>query len=530
MALNSIIRTNMTAVNAHRQLSGAGLKQTTASERLASGQRINSAADDVAGLGIAQKMRSQIVSMDRASLNAQDGMSLVQTAEGALSGVNEMLIRARELLVKAANDTNVHDEAFRNQSDRVSIQDELDQIMFEINNVAYRTEFNTRTLLDGSLHQDGIVHGTHEWVDEVRVVTPANITTLDQFLRTTANPPFNGSFAELINRIGVYTDTREIQDWIAINGNFSGLEDAINNSMVNSWDNLEIIAGLRFRDAQHLLDSFIAGSDSVHNNWADFVADPDNANLTASTFSRMNSRTGGVPIYEALRMSGFMGLTPESHFSEVRNVFYQLGSGWGTGIPAAAIEAALSDRSVMDPTWLEVRGGDNYTWANFVQDNLTAATEIVEHQVWAPNEAERQRGTALWFQIGANSGQGMTVAIGSMTTRSLGDPLGDLMDLIDVENPRGRPISEQIDIIDSALNRVNRQRAELGAVHNRLEFAQLGLDVSSENLTAAMSRIRDADMAKEMMNFYAANVLTQAATAMIAHANQAPQAVLELLQ
>jgi flagellin len=317
VAMNAV-RTNITGVNAHRQLSGAGLLQEKSGKRLASGQRINSAADDVTGSGIVDKMRAQIGGLDQAYINAQDGVNLLQTAEGGLASVNEMLLRMRELLVKAANDTYAHDEDVLMHSDRVVIQDELEQIMFEINNIATRAEFNTRNLLSGD-----------------------------------------------------YCDTVE-------------------------------------------------------------------------------------------------GSTP------------------------------------------------------------------------------------LWFQIGANGGQGINVNIAGASTRVLAlvveealsktdypliaDPLPSecvnvcLANLIDVEDPSGEDISKQIRFIDAALTHVNGGRANLGAVQNRLEFAQIGLGVTSENLTTAVSRIRDADMAKELMAFTLANFLTQSSTAMIAMANQAPQSVMQLLQ
>ena len=574
MALNAIVRTNITAVNAHRQLSGAGIQQKSAAQKLSSGRRINTAADDVAGMGIAEKMRAQVFSLDRASLNAQDAMSLIQTADGALSSVNEMLIRVRELVVKAANDTNVHDELMLMQSDRRAIQDEIEQLMFEINNVAYRTEFNTRTLFDGSLHADGVLEGSHQWVEKVQTNAPASITTLDQFLRFPATQPFEGSLERLLMAVGANLESKTAADWIAVHAGASweGLEAALDIAMGvdpahagdhsaviisgqgGRWEQLEAASNLTFRSARELLDAFVEG---LHNpnvlrggdipwnapqmpftDWEEFLVQA-NSDLSASTFARQVSTTGGMTIYQALirgidaTPSHIGDLHEDSTFSDVRNLLYRMNGnpagGWGTG---------LDDIEEYLVHWLNAHYGDRFgdpidslaAWKQFRNDYLTANTEIVEHRVWVPNEEERRHGVALWFQTGANSGQGMTVGIRAMSTRALGQPRGDLMDMIDVENPRGRPISDQLDFLDSALTHVNRQRAELGAVYNRLEFVRLGLDVTSENLTTAMSRIRDADMAKEMMNFYQANIMTQAATAMIAHANQAPQTVLELLQ
>ncbi|MCL2618508.1 MAG: flagellin, partial [Defluviitaleaceae bacterium] len=151
---NMVVRTNIMALNSHRNLGMVGVQQSRASSRLSSGFRINSAADDAAGLGISEKMRAQIRGLDQASRNGQDGISLIQTAEGAMSTINEMVTRIRELVVQAANDTNAHDQlnsATWSQSDRTRIQDEINQLMAEIDATTKRVEFNTRTLLDGSL-------------------------------------------------------------------------------------------------------------------------------------------------------------------------------------------------------------------------------------------------------------------------------------------------------------------------------------------------------------------------------------------
>ena len=151
MASNTFIQTNILSLNSHRNLNLLSTTQARAAQRLSSGFHINSAADDAAGLGIASIMRAQIRGFDRAAHNAQDGISLLQTAEGAISTINEMIIRMRELVVQASNDTNVHNHGYNAQSDRLRIQAEIVQIMDEINSVSNRAEFNTRRLLDGSL-------------------------------------------------------------------------------------------------------------------------------------------------------------------------------------------------------------------------------------------------------------------------------------------------------------------------------------------------------------------------------------------
>jgi len=367
------VRTNTSALDIHRRISKVNQNEQIASARLSTGKRINSAADDAAGLGISEKMQAQIKGLDRASLNAQDGISLVQTAEGAMATINEMLIRLRELLVQAANDTNVHMDGHEVQSDRARIQDEIEQIMLEINKVANRTEFNTRTLLDGSLSVDGIIRGG-DWhsIDEVRINAPARISTLDQFLFMYDREPFVGDFAGLLNAIGADLQGLSAAEWIAMQaGDWGGLEHAINAAMgvefdgdgvpvpgSGRWGQLKEQSDLRFANAEDLLSSFVKGLQSpniAHSSWNNFVANAD-PQLSASTFSRMMSHTGGETLYQALIRAGFRGLDENSSFNDVRNIFYTLGGGWGRGILANEIAGALlfveSSRST---SWLKNR-------------------------------------------------------------------------------------------------------------------------------------------------------------------------------
>ena len=803
MSANTVVRTNVLSLNSHRNLGLVANQQARASQRLSSGFRINSAADDAAGLGISEKMRAQIRGLDQASRNGADGISLIQTAEGALDTVNEILIRVRELVIQASNDTNVGGTGA--QSDRLRIQDEIDQLMEEIDAISTRTEFNTRTLLDGQLSFDGTIRGG-EWttVQQVRTTAPARVDSLDQFLRATSNTAFEGSFEALLSRIGADLQGMDVNQWMSTIGNdLRGLERAIDIAMgvdadiagttaaqgEGRWAQLETARGLTFSSARDLLNSFVQGlkrPNAMHapgtipagspvdfgkfSSWADFLAN-SNPNLSASTFANAESVTGGIAIYQALINEGFQGLTSSSTYSDVRNLFYHSGGGWANGIgdlsgplqdwlatkfsdvvnPAlpeaaaldgamanfsmardaitlaqqirdsaiataaitrdgavdtaagtrdaavasangvmvsatgsaalvqssaigvansnlasansaansvheAAVSAALSvfaassglaadeeardiainvanaarsaalssangvassaitaattafatasqsnlnafnsaantatsafnsaataansaftsaanaatstfnagqpARQVAVTTAAAALGTarDNLNsamaeerWSTFVTTYLTAETDIVQREVWVGNEAERERGNALWFQIGANSGQGINLEIGSMSTGSLFGREGAnhtqdrrIIDVLDVFGYNvqdgtesnygnvvgGNTVDTLLEAIDAALSTATRQRSELGAVQNRLEFAIQNLDVASENLSAANSRIRDADMAREMMSLTQANVLQQAAISMLAQANQAPQSVLQLL-
>ena len=280
---NTIVNTNILALNAHRNLSNVGAAQAKSSQRLSSGLRINSAADDAAGLAISEKMRSQIRGLDMATKNTQDAISMVQTAEGAMQEISNMGQRIRELVVQSSNDSN-------ESEDRQKIANEVKQLTDEITDMAKRTEFNNKKLTGGSFS--------------------------------------------------------------------SGQKD-------------------------------------------------------------------------------------------------------------------------------------------------------------------------LYIQVGANKDQGITFNIGTMTSTSLG--LNDLAANIG-SGKTGSQVSVQLSVVDSAIKTITDERAKLGAIQNRLDYTMNSLKASSENLSASESRIRDTDMAKEMMNLTKANVLQQAATSMLAQANQAPQSVLKLLQ
>jgi len=285
---NMVVRTNVLAINSHRSLKQVGTQQAKSSARLSSGYKVNSAADDAAGLAISEKMRAQIRGLDQASTNAQDAISLIQTAEGGMQEIDNMIQRIRELTVKAANDTLEGSAAAGAPSDRVKVQDEIKQLVDEIDKMSERVEFNKKTLINGS---------------------------------------------------------------------------------------------------------FSAGAE-------------------------------------------------------------------------------------------------------------------------------------LHFQVGANAGQSMELSIESVDATTLGiKTTFDAMETAD-----GATISNMLTAIDTALELVTTERSKLGAAQNRLEYTMKSLDISSENLSASESRIRDTDMAKEMMSLTQANVLQQAATSMLAQANQAPQSVLQLLQ
>jgi flagellin len=403
-----VVRTNMLALNSHRNLGMVGNQQARSSARLSSGFRINSAADDAAGLGISENMRAQIRGLDQASRNAQDAISLIQTAEGGMSTINEMIIRVRELTVQASNDINTTEGmpgVETNASNRARIQGEVDHLVAEIERTAQTLEFNTRGLLNGGgLTMTGL----------------AGVTLLGQAMDGSGSGQFNAAHTQ------VQADAiRALVDGInQIGGN--RLEAAVGGTVANM----------------------------INPGHSDFNAD----------FTRL---------VNTLQQGGHIAA--------------------GAFADAAAV--------------------------------LTALTAIDGANALSGNPGE------LFFQVGANAGQGITLTLPDIITnisQELGNVFGNGL-TGNIASGTGSEITDLLSEIDAIFAQATAARGELGALQNRLEFTIQNLDISGENLSAANSRIRDADMALEMMRLTQANVLQQAATAMLAQGNQAPQSILQLL-
>jgi flagellin len=912
-----VINTNVPSLNAHRNLKTVGLKQTRAGQRLSSGFRINTAADDAAGLAISEKMRAQIRGLNQASRNAQDGISLIQTAEGAISSINEMVIRLRELVVQAANDTYIHSDVNLSRSDRAKIQAEINQIVQEINSVALRTEFNTMPLLDGRFSRGNTASisllqpissslfnpesspatsGSSPATNTLSTPAPVAIQPPPAHTINAANIAEGmagvWSFNSVTGALTIYGNADAIQvdgagmqaaglNWIVVDGdltgpggglilnnvNLRGGFDAaldIRNSEVDLWlvgtnNRVESTgnAGLRAVSGSTLRINgtgalyavggdggagiggeffFDAGTIYIHGGtvaargcWdaagigGGFFGDGGNITITGGTITASSAFhpvsgasfgagiggglgqdggnititggtiaasgnfgagigggdggaagnisisggtitasvvspdgigqtaagigggvrgnggtiaiTGGtvtassegngaaigggghsppgnganlriegglLRIPSGQRIGGGEGsanhgtanitggniifdpivqidspISPSSplHVNvsfnrsgpPLNNTDISLNIG-GTLNPDGTISSGgtfynalisptgelflvLPDSSVDDIVTLDIDGRSfrgkvladgtltlteflaledrditgtprvgevltatlvppdafpvpEFRWYSVDLDEVArleaiaseaeidygtgspehlsalADLEIAEHgeeigtgrnlilstaeqghniilrvsqddglggtiifpdiYVGPVEEAEENgrpgnggnggNGNGLWFQIGANSGQGVILHIEAMDAVTLGlidVDTGEIV--INVLHESGADISPLLNVLDAALSHASGQRAVLGAMQNRLEFTIRSLDISSENLSASESRIRDADMAREMMRFTQANVLQQAATAMLAQANQLPTAILQLL-
>ncbi len=547
-----IVQHNMQSMNANRMLGIVSTNLAKSTEKLSSGFRINRAADDAAGLAISEKMRSQIRGLTQASTNAEDGISLIQTAEGALNESHSILQRMRQLAVQAANGTETDD-------DRGNIQDEIEQLQDELDRIAETTEFNTMKLLDGSF--DGIA------------------TT-----NTTAGPKYgqysgvHGAFITS-NIVGVEITTNTS----ATVGGESAIWDAAGTSLTISLANNKTYTQA---DIDNLIKNAKQEDSIAENTPAEvtmkfatgvFTASDATSETTEPTIAGVKATTS-VDFIE--KDSGkFVGANhikiTSNKYGEDYNIDIEFLFTANEGKESVTLNTApsyamtgatkLSDGSVITQKagyQITLMSGKEYTAEDIedllAQEGLNVSVELsgVDQAPDVPNTLfitdsgyskiiSLEDGAGLGdedafltqnsydsvnstggmrLQIGANEGQTMSFNIGDMSASALGVSGQNVR--VD-EQDRA---SQAITTIDKAIEIVSKQRAALGAVQNRLEHTIANLDTSAENLQTAESRIRDVDMASEMVEYSKNNILSQASQSMLAQANQATQGVLSLLQ
>lgn len=458
------INNNLMAQNTARQL-GIGESNTAKSmEKLSSGFRINKAGDDAAGLAISEKMRGQIRGLTQASRNAQDGISLVQTAEGALNETQSILQRMRELAVQSASDTN-------SANDRAEIQKEISQLSSEVNRISTSTEFNNKKILTGTLGvtvSDTTTLGNVDMGSDTKAAT-YTINTTGVVLATSREIDITAVADNLVDANGT----------LVINGtsietkvgeNVATLADRINSAKIGvtaTFDSVTHVLNIKTDDVG--ADATLSISAGVQDIVLTASADDDSADAASITAGQ--------------NLQNFIA----------------------TDITGGAV--AVSSISIKDNT-VTVNDGSAKGLTFTVKQDGGSDTITT--------------GSALTLQIGANENQEMSLTINNMSSASLG------VDAVDVTTQGGAKAA--ITTIQNAIDTVSGERSKLGATQNRLEHTIKNLDTSAENLQAAESRIRDVDMAKEMMEFTKNNILTQAAQAMLAQANSAPSGVLQLLK
>ena len=436
-----VVQHNITAMNANRMLGVTSGLQAKSTEKLSSGYKINRAADDAAGLSISEKMRKQIRGLSQASDNAEDGISCVQTAEGALTEVHSMLQRMNELAVKAGNGTMSED-------DRQNVQDEIDQLVDEIDRVSETTKFNETYLLKG----DDTSNGNTKSLE-----ANAEIGQIDG-LTVTAKAD------------KTYTDNDDVKIGKVI------VKSSDTNVVTVDADQLTEAAG-------NIAKITTDGTEVV-------VTKNDGKTDTYATVDKFKAAYAGLDI-----------------------------AGAGAVTISKTLDTATANT---DDT---VTG----TYTGNLNSYKVGDSVNVKLAVGASGETALSNGSKallLSFQVGADttSENKTSVTMDSMSAKSIG------VDGIQVTGSDSTNADKAVDTISDAIKKVSKQRSALGAVQNRLEHTISNLDNVVENTTSAESRIRDTDMAEEMVSYSKNNILMQAGQSMLAQANQQNQGVLSLLQ
>mgnify|MGYP001195641482 FL=1 len=434
-----IVQHNITAMNANRMLGLITGSLAKSTEKLSSGYRINRAADDAAGLSISEKMRKQIRGLDRASTNAEDGISAVQTAEGALTEVHSMLQRMNELAVQASNGTMSAD-------DRQAVQDEIDKLVDEVDRVAETTKFNETYLLKGD--------------------PESKTTTYEAKYKN----PLKNTVSQIANK-----DTYATGD-----------SNTLKAADIDKYVEVDETGKLKYKEGKVLYK--VAGTPGT----AVGKQDQDNRIAEADLDQYFKSETNGVYLDAAMK-------TVASD-EDIKNAFDSTTGEYKTKL--------YQKKGPTDTTASEIGADyiDKYV-------NVTATTKA--------NPLEFN------LHVGAESDEAnkIKVEIKAMSANGIG---------VDVLKGKGMTSEDSataaIDIIGKAISEVSSQRSALGATQNRLEHTIANLDNVVENTTSAESRIRDTDMAEEMVAYSKNSILQQAGQSMLAQANQANQGVLSLLQ
>lgn len=542
-----IINHNMNALNAHRNMNVNNTAAGKSMEKLSSGLRINRAGDDAAGLAISEKMRGQIRGLTQASRNASDGISMIQTAEGALNETQNILQRMRELSVQSSNDTNT-------AADRQSIQKEIEQLTEEIDRIGNNTEFNTQSLLkgDGSTKLEGISidlagkttmkAGTDATTVEAKIeIDLTNVTTAgsvklgindkDVEIKLgaggTAGEILNGTVS-LGNPAGANAVAKSVSELVQksidedsdLKGNFKvsvGTGNKIVIEAVKTGENSGAKGNIKIKDTVNNA-TFTDGVNTVAKDQTIVGKDVKATAATATV------DLDGLTVEHLLTK----GVTIGGKQIEFYNADEGSYSGDAIGVSiTSAIKAAppndIDATKLVDAIIEQTKGKLDGVELSKDADKLvvTSTQTGLNSKVEIENGAKNE-GFEATFQVGANSNQTISISIGDMRAEALG------VKAVDLTTAEGS--QEATATIQAAIEKVSTERAGLGAVQNRLEYTISNLDNTTENLTSAESTLRDVDMAKEMMTFSKNNILNQAAQAMLAQANQQPQNVLSLLR
>jgi flagellin len=478
-----IINHNIPALNTYRSLTINQSNTSRSLAKLSSGLRINSAGDDAAGLAISEKMRSQIRGLNQAGRNAHDGKSLLNVAEGALNEVHSILQRMKELSVQSANDTNT-------RFDRGEIQKEVEQLKTEVDRISRDTEFNTMKLLNGTMENRATVKATGK----------ADGTFNDKNFKL-----------EIVGNAvegGKYT--------LSFSGEARAKEAKIENAI-----------GVENKDSFKSAITFLTGTtaaDGSHGLGAKFGAYRlDISNNLGGTYDL--TLTGPDGKYQTL----------QARDGQTAVTFAEIGVKIDFTNNKISGDGYVTFKNELNKYEVTLKGYDaddkvvttvHQTIATYSGQNVNLGGvqfQITTGLATGSNAAEIDViDNSIKLHIGANQGQNMNISILDSSAKALG------VNLVDLTSQKSADTA--ISTIDNAINRVSSERSKMGAIINRLDHTIKNLGTTSENMQASESRIRDVDMAKEIMDFTKNNILSQASQSMLAQANALPQGVLGLLR
>ena len=494
------INHNISAVVSNKHLLRTEDNLKASMERLSSGLKVNHAKDNPSGFAISNKMQSQINGLDRASQNSLDGTSVMEIADGALGEVHEMLQRMRELAVQAANDTNTIE-------DKRAIQVEIDQIKSEVTRISETTEFNTKSLLNGSLNTQVYPNREADYVERIQVSDNVEVGKYSFKIEKPATPASqtDGAGARADMLVGSLPDPNDSVNKYGHNGilKINGVSCVLTTAMTNA----EAYEEIR-KTAE------IAGASLEKKGSTDYY-------ITSQLYG-----SGATLEIVTTGLEGanndFLGLGEDDHRTDEDGHYVRIGIGRDPKVTIDTAEpSAFKDHPNATVTY---SGNDSGSIVTITDTNDFKISFLLKDggEVSDKVTLDVTDKGPMDLQIGANENQILSVKIPPTDAKSL------YIDDLNVVEVGGA--DRAITSLDSAIARVSEIRSKIGAYSNRLEYARTSLDATAENVTGALSRIKDTDMAKEMTEYTKDNVLAQAGTSALSQANELPQMALQLLQ
>jgi flagellin len=493
----AVINTNIAAINSQRQLHGSAMSLEQALRRLSSGLRINSAKDDAAGLAIASRMTAQVRGLNQAVRNANDAISLSQTAEGALGESSNILRRIRDIAVQSANDTN-------SGTDRAALQQEVSQLQQELNRIANETEFNGKKLLDGSFVAQIFHVGAN--ANQTVAVSMGSAKATD-----IGNQAYVSDGAGLIPAAAA-TDNTASDNGIAaqlltISGNIGNADVAVSQGQ-SAKSIADAVNGVTANTGVTAVGRTLAQVTTGSTGNFTFNLSGNPAGGVAAISVQVNTATDLSNVADAINaksaQTGVSAIARGATLDLISEQGYDIGiEDFSDGGNGGTMTVATYDLAGVVDT------GNQAVLTDAASDSTLVGGRVYFSSPLAYTISSDDAGNTL------QSAASISSTLNQVATINVGSQLG---------------ANDAIAVVDGALGFINGLRAQLGAVQNRVESTIANLSATAENLTAARSRIEDADFAKETAELSRAQVLQQAGMAMLAQANALPNQVMTLLQ